>query len=78
VAAAQWGSGRTRIVLGGYGKMPIVAMDGTESQGADVACLDAYADADDKWATADYRKNVASKLALRCLERIDAIKESEV
>jgi CO/xanthine dehydrogenase FAD-binding subunit len=78
VAAAQWGSGRTRIVLGGYGKMPIVAMDGTESQGADVACLDAYAEADDKWATADYRKNVASKLALRCLERIDAIKESEV
>ena len=78
VAAAQWGSGRTRIVLGGYGKMPIVAMDGTESQGADAAARDAYAEAADKWATADYRRNVAAKLALRCLERIDAIKESEV
>ena len=78
VAAAQWGSGRTRIVLGGYGKMPIVAMDGTESQGADEACLDAYAEAEDAWATADYRRKVAAKLALRCLERIDAIKESEV
>lgn len=78
VAAAQWGSGRTRIVLGGYGKMPVVAMDGTESQGADAACRDAFSEADDKWATAEYRKNVAAKLALRCLRRIDAIKESEV
>ena len=78
VAAAQWGSGRTRIVLGGYGRMPIVAMDGTESQGADAASRNAYAEAADKWATADYRKNVVAKLALRCLERIDAIKESEV
>lgn len=78
VAAAQWGSRRTRIVLGGYGKMPIVAMDGTESKGADIACLDAYAEAEDKWATSDYRRNVAAKLAIRCLEKIEAIKESEV
>ena len=78
VAAAQWGSGRTRVVLGGYGKMPILAMDGTESQGADIACRNAYAEAEDLWATSDYRKNTAAILALRCLERIDAIKESEV
>lgn len=78
VAAAQWGSGRTRIVLGGSGKMPILAMDGTEAQGADIASKDAYSEADDEWATAQYRSNVAAKLALRCLERIDAIKESEV
>jgi len=78
VAVAQWGSGRTRVVLGGYGKMPIVAMDGTEDLGADVACRDAYSEASDEWATAQYRSDVAAKLALRCLERIDAIKESEV
>jgi CO/xanthine dehydrogenase FAD-binding subunit len=78
VAAAQWGSGRTRVALGGYGKAPILAMDGPERQGADVAARDAFADAEDKWATADYRRTVAGKLALRCLERIDAIKESEV
>jgi len=78
VAAAQWGSGRTRIALGGFGKMPIVAMDGPNDQGADVACRDAYAEAEDEWATAHYRRNVASNLALRCLNRIDAIKESEV
>ena len=78
VAAAQWGSGRTRIALGGYGESPILAMDGPESQGADVACRDAYAEADDEWATSQYRRNVAAKLALRCMNRIDAMKESEV
>jgi hypothetical protein len=77
VAAAQWGSGRTRIALGGYGDSPIIAMDGPEESGVDVASRDAYFDADDQWATALYRREVASKLALRCLDRIDAIKESE-
>jgi len=77
VAAAQWGSGRTRIALGGYGNSAIIAMDGPEDGGVDVASRDAYYDADDKWATALYRREVASRLALRCLERIDAIKESE-
>lgn len=77
VAAAQWDSGRTRIALGGYGAAPIIAMDGPESEGADVACRDAYFEAEDAWATALYRREVAPKLALRCLERIDALKERE-
>jgi hypothetical protein len=77
VAASQWGSGRTRIAMGGYGQSAIIAMDGPEDSGVDVASRDAYYDADDQWATALYRREVASKLALRCLERIDAIKESE-
>lgn len=77
VAAAQWTSGRTRIVLGGYGDAPIVAMDGPEDRGADVASRDAYYEADDAWASAAYRREVASQLALRCLERIDKVKESE-
>jgi CO/xanthine dehydrogenase FAD-binding subunit len=76
-AAAQWDSGRTRIALGGYGKVPIVAMDGPDDTGVDVASRDAYYDAEDQWATAVYRRQVAAKLALRCLDRIDAIKESE-
>ena len=77
VAAAQWDSGRTRIALGGYGDEPIIALDGPESNGAELASRDAYSDAGDQWATAVYRQDVASKLALRCLERIDALKESE-
>lgn len=77
VAVAKWDSGRTRIALGGYGKAPIVAMDGPEDQGADVAARDAYYEAEDQWATAVYRREVASRLALRCLDRIDALMESE-
>jgi CO/xanthine dehydrogenase FAD-binding subunit len=77
VAAAQWGSGRTRVALGGYGDAPIVAMDGPEDTGVDVAAKDAYAEAEDQWASAVYRREVAAKLALRCLDRIDALKESE-
>lgn len=77
VAAAQWGSGRTRIALGGFGGSAVIAMDGPEDRGVDVAARDAYYDAEDQWATALYRREVASKLALRCLARIDAIKERE-
>ena len=77
VAVAQWGSGRTRVAMGGFGSAPIIAMDGPEGLGADVACRDAYFEAEDAWASAAYRREVAPKLALRCLERIDAMKESE-
>ena len=77
-AAAQWGSGRTRIALGGFGKTPVIAMDGPEDMGADVASRDTYNEAGDQWASAFYRREVAAKLALRCLERIEALKEREV
>ena len=77
VAVTQWGSGRTRVVMGGFGPAPIIAMDGPEGLGADVACRDAYFEAEDAWASAAYRREVAPKLAVRCLERIDAMKGSE-
>ncbi|MEP6895792.1 MAG: FAD binding domain-containing protein [Chloroflexota bacterium] len=69
-ALAQWNSGRTRLVLGGYGKSPMLAMDGTESDGADVAAKNAYHEATDEWASAEYRMDVASTLAKRCLESL--------
>ncbi len=78
VAVAQWGSGRTRVVLGGFGPAPIIAMDGPDSSGVDIASRDAVYETDDQWATAQYRREVAAKLALRCLERIDGSKENEV
>ena len=64
-------------MLGGDGDAPIVAMDGPEDRGVDVAARDAFYEADDQWATAVYRREVASRLALRCLDEIDALKESE-
>ncbi len=77
VALAKWPSGRTRVALGGYGDAPIIAMDGPEPSGVDVSSRDAYFEAEDQWATAAYRREVAAKLALRCLARLDEIKERE-
>lgn len=77
VAVAQWGSGRTRVALGGFGHAPVIAMDGMGSDGVDIASRDAYFEAEDHWASAQYRREVVAKLALRCVERLNAINESE-
>jgi CO/xanthine dehydrogenase FAD-binding subunit len=69
-ALAQWNSGRTRLVVGGYGKNPILAMDGTEAEGAETAARNAFHEATDEWASAEYRMDVAATLAKRCLERM--------
>ena len=67
-ALAQWNSGRTRLVLGGYGKSPLLAMDGTEAEGVETAARNAFHEATDEWASAEYRMDVAATLARRCLE----------
>ena len=76
-ALTQWASGRTRLALGGYGKSPILAMDGTEAEGLDAstrsaqaAARNAYHEANDEWASAEYRMDVAAVLAKRCLESL--------
>ena len=69
-ALAQWNSGRTRLSLGGYGKTPLLAMDGTESDGLDTAAKNAYHEANDEWASAEYRMDVAATLAKRALESL--------
>jgi CO/xanthine dehydrogenase FAD-binding subunit len=66
-SVAQWNSGRTRLVLGGYGKTPVLAMDGTEADGIESAAKNAYHEAQDEWASAEYRMDVAATLAKRCL-----------
>ena len=69
-AVAQWNSGRTRLALGGYGKSPMLAMDGTESEGIATAAQNAFHEATDEWASAEYRMDVASTLAKRCMESL--------
>ncbi len=81
-ALAQWNSGRTRLAVGGYGKSPMLAMDGTESEDVDASSADAvlrsaqaaarnaFHEAADEWASAEYRMDVAATLAKRCLEGI--------
>jgi CO/xanthine dehydrogenase FAD-binding subunit len=67
-ALAGWNSGRTRLALGGYGKGPLLAMDGTEAEGLETAARNAFHEATDEWASAEYRMDVAATLAKRCLE----------
>ncbi len=69
-ALAQWNSGRTRLALGGYGKITFLAMDGTESDGIETAARNAFHEATDEWASSEYRMDVAATLAKRCLESI--------
>ena len=71
-ALAQWNSGRTRLALGGYGKSPILAMDGTEAEGLETAARNAFHEATDDYASAEFRMDVASTLAKRCDEKLAA------
>jgi CO/xanthine dehydrogenase FAD-binding subunit len=72
VALAQWPSGRTRLAIGGYGKSPMLAMDGTEAKGAEMAARNTFHEAVDEWASAEYRMDVAATLAKRTLEKVHA------
>lgn len=64
-AVCQWPSGRTRVALGGYGKAPMLAMDGPEAMGSELAARAAFKQAGDEWASADFRSDVASLLTRR-------------
>ena len=70
VALAQWNSGRTRLAVGGYGKAPKLAMDGTESEGIEAAARNVFHEANDEWASAEYRMDVAATLAKRCAKNL--------
>ena len=70
-AIAQWASGRTRLALGGWGEAPVLAMDGPGADGIEIASRNAYSLAEDEWASAEYRQEMASVLALRCYKRLN-------
>lgn len=64
-AVCQWPSGRTRVALGGHGMAPMLAMDGPEATGSELAARAAYKQAGDEWASADFRSDVAARLTRR-------------
>jgi CO/xanthine dehydrogenase FAD-binding subunit len=69
-AVVRWPSGRTRVALGGHGPAPVLAMDGPEPEGAEVAARAAYSQSDDEWASAEYRAEMAVVLTNRCLAKL--------
>lgn len=70
VGVGQWTSGRTRVILGGFGDSPILAFDGPEDSSAGMVARDAYYEAGDEWASASYRSDVAEILVNRCLTQL--------
>lgn len=69
-AAAAWSSGRLRLVVGGWGRAPRLALDAPEPGGADTAARSAAAEAGDEWATAEYRRETAAALAKRVVGQV--------
>lgn len=67
---SQWPSGRTRVVLIGFGDQPVMVLDGPGADGVVEAARDAYSEADDQWASAAYRSDTAGILVKRCLEEL--------
>jgi CO/xanthine dehydrogenase FAD-binding subunit len=70
VALAKWNSGRTRLVVGGFGSAPSLALDGPEESGVEAAARAACMGAEDEWASAVYRSDAAATLAKRCLDEL--------
>lgn len=70
IALAGWASGRRRMAVGGYGKSPLLAMDGTSSDDITTAAKNAFHEATDEWGSAQYRMEVAAILARRCVNAI--------
>ncbi len=75
VSVAAWPDGRMRAVLGGYKSEPILAFEGYDLAAIIPEVRKAFAHADDEWATAEYRQEMAEVLALRCIEHLNMQRE---
>ncbi len=71
VAIARWPSGRLRVVVGGFGHAPRLALDAPEPGGVPFAVESVCANATDAWASAEYRLAVGPVLARRALETLE-------
>lgn len=69
VAICEWPTGRTRVAVGGFGDAPVLAFDGSGTQGVVEAVSSALAHADDPWASAEYRSEAGAALADHMLQR---------
>ncbi|MEX1247595.1 MAG: FAD binding domain-containing protein [Anaerolineales bacterium] len=70
VTVAQWPSGRTRLVVGGFGPAPVLALDGRDSSGLPEALENALSAASDQWASAEYRIEAAKALLVRAVSEM--------
>lgn len=66
-AVATWSSGRTRVALGSVGYAPLLAMDGTDRNGAESAAENAYSQLHTYLTSNEYLKEITRKLVNRLL-----------
>lgn len=71
-ALSTWANGRTRLALGGFGNQPILVADGQILDDFAAAARSAYSDAEDDWASAEYRSEMAGVLSNKCLTQINS------
>ncbi len=76
IALARWDSGRIRLAAGGWGKVPLLVLDGIGAQEVSLAVRSTFSRAGDEWASAEYRTDVAGVLAKRCLDDLDSPADS--
>lgn len=69
-ALARWPSGRMRLVLCGYGPLPLLAMDGNAADDVQAAARNAFSNATDAWGSAEFRMQTAAVLSRRCLAQL--------
>ena len=67
IALAAWPSGRTRLVAGGWGAAPVLALDGQDPSGLKAALENALSEASDQWASAEYRLEAGKALLRRAM-----------
>jgi CO/xanthine dehydrogenase FAD-binding subunit len=70
LALAKWPSGRTRLVAGGFGAQPALALDGKDDSGLADALSNALHGSTDKWAEEEYRQEAGKALLTRAIANI--------
>ncbi len=74
VAVAQWESGGTRVVLGGWGDSPTLAFDGNVSPSIESEIRNYAKKGTNGSASSEYREEMSVLLTNRCLNKIFTLK----
>ncbi len=77
IALAAWPGGRTRLVVGGFGDAPHLALDGKDNSGLQEALANVLDGASDQWASEEYRQSAGKALLARAIMAIEKEEEKE-
>jgi CO/xanthine dehydrogenase FAD-binding subunit len=72
-AVAQWVTGRTRVVVAGWGESPKLAFDGTNLSGIESGIFNQAKNSTNELASSEYRVEMLKILTKRCLDKLSNI-----